>query len=56
VGAEHLADVVLNKCLTVMEDAVLTLGGRPLKEYDLSQPSKSQQFDNREYLKKQVMT
>jgi len=43
---------VSNKYLSVIEDAVLTLGGRPLKEYGLPQPSKSQQFDNREYLKK----
>lgn len=46
-----LANVVLNKCLSVIEDAVLALGGQPLKEYGLPQPSKSKQFDNREYLK-----
>jgi len=51
VDAEHLADVVLNKCLLVIEDAVLALNGQPLKEYGLPQPSNSEQFDNREYLK-----
>jgi len=51
VDAEHLADVVLNKCLSVKEDAVLALGGQPLKEYGLPQQSNSEQFDNREYLK-----
>jgi len=51
VDAEHLADVVLNKCLSVIEDAVLELGGQSLKEYGLPQPSNSEQFDNREYLK-----
>jgi len=51
VDAEYLADVVLNKCLSVIEDAVLALGGQPLKEYGLLQPSKSEQFDNIKYLK-----
>ncbi|KAL4083880.1 hypothetical protein QTP88_029196 [Uroleucon formosanum] len=51
VNAEYLADVVLNKCLSVIEDAVLALGGQQLKEYGLPQPSKSEQFDNKKYLK-----
>jgi primosomal protein N' len=51
VDVEHLADVALNKCLSVIEDSVLALGGQPLKEYGLPEPSKSEQFDNREYLK-----
>lgn len=51
MDAEHLADVVLNKFLSVIEDPVLALDGQPLKEYGLPQPSKSEQFDNREYLK-----
>jgi hypothetical protein len=39
VDAEHLADVALNKCLSVIEDSVLALGDQPLKEYGLPQPS-----------------
>lgn len=51
VDVEHITDVVFNKCLLVIEDAVLALGGRLLKEYGLPQPSKEQQFENREFLK-----
>lgn len=31
----HLVDIMFNKCLSVIENAMLTLGDRPLKEYGL---------------------
>ncbi|XP_067131955.1 uncharacterized protein [Centruroides vittatus] len=51
VDVEHSSDLIFNKCLSVLEDAVLSLGGRPLKEYGLPQPITSIHFENREYVK-----
>ncbi|XP_025408974.1 uncharacterized protein LOC112682560 [Sipha flava] len=36
VDAEHLADVALNKCLSIIEDSVLALGGQPLSQANLN--------------------
>ncbi|GBP12642.1 hypothetical protein EVAR_10294_1 [Eumeta japonica] len=55
VDVEHSSDLIFNKCLSVLEDAVLSLGGRTvihtLKEYELPQPITSIHFENREYVK-----
>lgn len=39
--AESLRDEIYNKCLLLIEDAVLSLGGHNLKHYGLPQPNRS---------------
>ncbi|XP_074035247.1 uncharacterized protein [Leptinotarsa decemlineata] len=50
LDVEHSSDLIFKKCLSVLEDAVLSLGGRLLEEYGLPQPITSIHFENREYV------
>ena len=51
-SAQPFMDEVYNKCLILIEDAVLALGGRNIQEYSLPQPNRSEVvLGNREYLK-----
>lgn len=50
--AENLRDEIYNKCLLLIEDAVLSLGGQNLKHYGLPQPNRSNvDLENREYMR-----
>jgi len=51
-SAQQVMDKVYNRCLVLIEDAVLTLGGQGLPQYDLPQPTRSGGvLGNRDYLR-----
>lgn len=52
VSVVHLTDEVYNRCLILIEDAVLAQAGQNLAQYGLPQPKRSAAtLDNREYLR-----
>lgn len=51
-SAQQVMDKVYNRCLVLIEDAVLTLGGQGLPQYGLPQPTRSGGvLGNRDYLR-----
>lgn len=51
-NALHVMDVVYNRCLLMMEEVVLALGGQGLSQYSLPHPSRSGgDLGNRDYLR-----
>ncbi|XP_071565387.1 uncharacterized protein [Temnothorax nylanderi] len=51
-NAQQVMDEVYNRCLVLIEDTVLALGGQELHQYGLSQPKRSGEvLKNRDYLR-----
>ncbi|XP_024888866.1 uncharacterized protein LOC112465530, partial [Temnothorax curvispinosus] len=51
-SAQQIMDEVYNRCLVMIEDAVLALGGQELQQYGLSQPKRlGEVLRNRDYLR-----
>ncbi|XP_024884832.1 uncharacterized protein LOC112462965 [Temnothorax curvispinosus] len=51
-SAQQIMDEVYNRCLVMIEDTVLALGGQELQQYGLSQPKRlGEVFRNRDYLR-----
>ncbi|XP_077282750.1 uncharacterized protein LOC143908816 [Temnothorax americanus] len=51
-SAQNMIDEVYNRCLVMIEDAVMSLGGQELEQYGLPQPKRfGEVLGNRDYLR-----